>query len=90
MNDYRWRKAEIERLHRRSAVGSLEVGKIIDFRTKEYVWHPAVVRRMRVDPSTKKITVLLTLQVVSPERASMRGRRSARRQSSHRVSRNLD
>jgi hypothetical protein len=71
INDYRWRKAEVQRLHRRSTVDSLEVGKTVDLRTREYVWHPAVVKRMRVDPFTQKRMLLLALVVLLTERASL-------------------
>lgn len=61
--DFRHRKAEAERLDRRARIDCLEIGQKVDFLTKTYVWHPGVVKRLRVDPVNLKVKALIALLV---------------------------
>lgn len=75
--DFQWRKAEAGRVNRLSQLDSLEVGKKVDFRTKDYVWHSAVVKRLRFDPIEKKRMALVAMVVRLLECPAVRGRRDS-------------
>ena len=63
IDDYKWRKTEVEQVNRRAKIDSLGVGSLVDFRTKDYVWHPGIVKRMRMDPLEKRMLILIGLLV---------------------------